>query len=208
MPHLRQSFCVTKNRSTAAAPTIIIPAEALAELELVENMDWSAGVSLEDLVEWINWVASRFCPEEIRSDSRMKQDISLRTFRHYQTLGCVDAPERVGKQAVYRLRQYFQGLLIRKLLWERMPSEKIATLMAGRSTAEIKQLLLQGIKIVVLQSESSGKSPVTTQTSEVWKHVEVVPGIELHIRGDLTRPKSAEFTRWLSLLETSLRKNL
>lgn len=188
-------------------PFIRIPASAVREFEEVERMDWSEGVSLDELLDWINEVAARFRPDEIGADSRASQEFSIRTFRHYQTLGCIDAPERAGKQVVYRFRHYVQALLLRKLLWERVPSEKIAALMAGRSTTETKQLLFDGIEIIARQSSSSGQSS-SPAAAEKWKRIGIAPGVELHLRGDQPKPKPAELKQWLALLETALRKNI
>jgi len=193
---------------TTNHPAIRIPAAAVRELEQVEQMDWTDGVSLMDLLEWINMVVARFRPGDIGEDSRASLEFSPRTFRHYQTLGCIDAPERAGKQVVYRFRHYLQGLLIRKLLWERVPSEKIAILMAGRTTAEYKQLLFKGIEIIARQTKGAGEIPTAPAAAEYWKRIGVVPGVELYLRGDLPKPKPAELKQWLSLLETALRKNL
>ena len=187
---------------------IRIPESAIREFKQVEQMDWSDGVSLAELLEWVNEVAARFRPAEIGADSRASQEFSPRTFRHYQTLGCIDAPERAGKQAVYRFRHYVQALLLRKLIWERVPSEKIATLMAGRSTAETQQLLFEGIEIVARQASKAGGSASAPATGETWKRIGVVPGVELHLRGDLPKPKPAELKQLIALLETALRKNL
>ncbi len=85
---------------TTNHPAIRIPAAAVRELEQVEQWDWTDGVSLADLLDWINAVVARFRPDEIGADSRASQEFSPRTFRHYQTLGCIDAPERAGKQVV------------------------------------------------------------------------------------------------------------
>ena len=68
-------------------PAIRIPASAIREFEQVEGMDWSEGLSLPALLEWINEVTARFRPDEIGADSRASQEFSPRTFRHYQTLG-------------------------------------------------------------------------------------------------------------------------
>jgi DNA-binding transcriptional MerR regulator len=189
-------------------PAIRIPASAVREFEQVEGMDWSEGLSLPALLEWINEVTARFRPDEIGADSRASQEFSPRTFRHYQTLGCIDAPERSGKQAVYRFRHYVQALLLRKLLWERVPSEKIAVLMAGRSTAETKQLLFDGIEIVARQAGAVGGASAAQAMGEVWKRIGIAPGIELHLRGDLRKPKPAELKQILTYLENALRKNL
>ncbi len=187
--------------------TIQIPGSALREFAEVERMDWSPGVSLTDLLDWINSVAARFRPDEIRLDSRAGMEFTARTFRHYQTLGCIDAPERAGKQVVYRFRHYVQALLLRKLLWERLPSEKIATLMAGRGTAELKRLLFDGIEVVARQPDGTTGAATDPEHAESWKRVVVAPGVELHLRADLPTPKPAELTRLLALLETALRRN-
>jgi DNA-binding transcriptional MerR regulator len=171
-------------------------------------MDWSEGLSLPALLEWINEVTARFRPDEIGDDSRASQEFSPRTFRHYQTLGCIDAPERSGKQAVYRFRHYVQALLLRKLLWERVPSEQIAALMADRSTAETQQLLFDGIEIVARQAAGVGGASTAPAAGEAWKRVGIAPGIELHLRGDLRKPKPAELAQIITLLENALRKNL
>lgn len=186
---------------------IQIPGSAIVEFAQVEQMDWSPGVSLTDLLGWINAVAERFRPYEIDVNSRVGTEFTARTFRHYQTLGCIDSPERAGKQVVYRFRHYVQALLLRKLLWERMPSEKIATLMAGRGTEELKRLLFDGIEVVARQSAGTTGAATDQEHAESWKRIVVAPGIELHLRCDLPKPKPAELTQWLALLETALRKN-
>ncbi len=131
----------------------------------------------------------------------------MRTFRHYQTLGCIDSPERAGKQVVYRFRHYVQALLLRKLLWERMPSEKIAALMAGRGTEELKRLLFDGIEVVARQSDGTTGAATDPEHAEPWKRIVIAPGLELQLRADLPKPKPTEVTRLLALLETALRKN-
>jgi DNA-binding transcriptional MerR regulator len=186
---------------------IQIPGSAVREFAEVERTDWSPGVSLTDLLDWINSVAARFRPDEIRLDSRAGMEFTARTFRHYQTLGCIDSPERAGKQVVYRFRHYVQALLLRKLLWERMPSEKIAALMAGRGTEELKRLLFDGIEVVARQLSATTGAAMDPEHGESWKRIVVAPGIELHLRGDLPKSKPAELTQWLALLETALRKN-
>jgi hypothetical protein len=91
--------------------------------------------------------AAQFLPGEAGRDSRVWRVFSPRSFRHYQTLGCIDVPERVGKRAVYGYRHFVQALLVRKLLWEHLPAERLATLMAGCSTEEGRKLLGQTICI-------------------------------------------------------------
>ena len=163
---------------------ISLPEAAIAQFDSVENSDWSEGVGLEELVEWINWVADRFRPEEIGDSTRSSQEFTARSFRHYQTLGCIDKPERVGRKGVYRFRQYLQALLIRKLLWERVPSAQIVALMDGRSNEELKQLLFEGIEIVPGQAQALSSSPAGSTGSESWTRLSLAPGMELHLRAD------------------------
>jgi len=181
--------------------SIRIPASAVREFEEVEDMDWSEGLALDDLIEWVNDVAARFRPSDIGEDSRASGEFSPRSFRHYQTLGCIDPPERAGKEVRYLFRHYVQALLLRKLLWERVPSERITELIAGRSTAETKQLLFEGIEIVARHGEAE-------EEVESWKRIRVTAGVELHVRHDLPKPRPKELKKLLAHLETALRKNL
>jgi DNA-binding transcriptional MerR regulator len=188
---------------TKSKPIFRIPESALEEFNLVEAMDWSDGVRLPDLIAWVNMVAERFRPASIGGGSRASAEFSERTFRHYQTLGCIDAPERDGKQVVYRFRQYVQALLLRRLLWENLPSAAIATVMAGRTTAELKQLLLEGIEILP-RSTGKGKSRRTDAGRETWNRIVIAPGVELHLREGLKRPDEKQLRQWLRLLEELL----
>jgi DNA-binding transcriptional MerR regulator len=178
---------------------------AVREFDGIERMDWSEGVTLPELLDWIGLAAARFRPDDVGADSRAGEEFTPRTFRHYQTLGCIDAPDRVGKRAVYRFRQYVQALLLRRLIWERLPSERIATIMSGRSTAELKRLLLEGIEVVPRHSEAIRQSQSTEAVT--WKRIGVVAGVELHVRADLARPRPREMNEWLARLEAALRKH-
>ena len=89
---------------------------------------------------------------------------------------------------------------------ERVPADRIATLMAGRSTGETKRMLFEGVEMVARQSgavevEESGEV-------ESWKRVRVSPGVELHLRGNLPKPKRGELKELLAALETALRTGL
>jgi DNA-binding transcriptional MerR regulator len=158
---------------------IRIPESAIAELEAVEEMDWDEGIGLQELIDWINQVVERFRPDFIDDNARSSAAFSSRSFRHYQTLGCIDAPRRAGKSVAYGFKHYLQGLVIRKLLWERVPSEQIATLMAGKDTDQLKRLLLDGIEVVAARTDNA----VAEFPSErgTWKRVLLAPGIELHL---------------------------
>lgn len=178
--------------------------------EKIENRDWDDGVSLSDLLAMVNRLAERVLPKEVGRDSRVSREFTQRSFRHYQTLGCVDPPERDGKRSVYGFRHFVQALLVRRLLWERVPAERITELLAGRSTAETKRMLFEGVEFVG-RAGGGGEGVVGSLTpgqAEMWKRIPVSPGAEIHLRDDLTMLRGAKLEELLLLVETVLRRSL
>ena len=180
--------------------------------ETAEKADWCGGVPLADLLGRVNQIAAKLLPDGDGHDSRVSRVFSPRSFRHYQTLGCIDAPERVGKRVVYGFRHFVQALLVRRLLWERMPSERIVVLMAGRSTAETRTMLLDGVEFFVRAGAGEkGREVVASLApglAEAWKRIQVAPGVELHIRAGLPKRRPGALKQTVELLERALRKNL
>jgi len=78
--------------------------------------------------------------------------------------------------------------------------------MSGRGTEETEQMFLGGAEMVfragedrnTLESSASG-------VVETWRRVQVVPGVELLVRGDLPRLKQAELRQLLERVEIALR---
>ena len=153
-----------------------LPAQVEREIKKLEKAGGTGAIALTELVKRVNRVVVRFLPEQSSRNSRVSRVFTPRSFRHYQTLGCIDAPERAGKHAVYGLRHFLQALLVRKLLWERVPSERIVALMACRSTAEIRQMLIEKIEMVTRVAAGEGVSVDAPGVAETWKRVVVVPG--------------------------------
>ena len=164
------------------------------------------GVSLEELIDRVNTLSDQLLPEEDSQDSRVSRYFTPRSFRHYQTLGCIDAPERSGKRAVYGVRHFVQALLVRKLLWARVPAERMTGLIAGRSTEETKGMLFGGIEMVARRADGDERSESGPGVPESWKRVVVVPGIELHLRDELPKPKAGELKELLAAVETAVRR--
>jgi DNA-binding transcriptional MerR regulator len=184
-----------------------LPAKALREFEKIAKSDWRDGVPITELLKRINRVAAQFIPDDEGQHSRVKRILSERSFRHYQTLGCINPPEKDGHQASYQFRHFVQALLVRKLLWERVPSKQIAVLMAGCSTEETEQMFLGGIEMVAKAEVGGGalasSAPVPAET---WKRVQVAPGVELHLSEDLKKPKAADLKDLMERIETALRR--
>ena len=189
-----------------------LPDRALEEYEKTAECDWQDGVPLFELLNRINRVAVQFLPEEDQRPSRVKRLYSERSFRHYQTLGCIDPAEKEGRRSIYQYRHFVQALLVRKLLWERVPSEQIAVVMSRRATEETEQMFLGGTEMVV-RTSGGEDGPVrhhsrVSRPVETWRRVQVMPGVELHLRNDLPALGEAELKELLVKLETTLRGNL
>lgn len=183
--------------------TIQIPPTALKELQQLEDEDWS--VSAQDLVDWVNHTAERFLPQNAEDKSqRVSDSLSLRSMRHYQTLGCIDSPVREGREARYGFRHYLQALLVRKMLWQRVPSEKMAQMLPSRTISEYKNLLLQGIELMVKPTISES-SPAFGSGSETWKRLRVSEGVELHLHEETGRLAPKSIPILLEKIEAALR---
>lgn len=153
---------------------------------------------LPELIERINRVTLSFLPSTGGPGSgagRVRPTFTDRSFRHYQTLGCIDPPKKDGRWAIYGPRHFAQALLVRRLLWERVPSEQIARFVAGRSLPDTERMFLEGVQFVGQVGQESGRKLIKTRakvdrrtlqdTSEStvtdWIRVEFAPGIELHV---------------------------
>ena len=90
-------------------------------------------------------------------------DTPKRTVRYYMQIGLVDRPEGINKGAKYFPRHLEQLLGIRK--WQD----------AGLSLERIRELLAKpDADAPPLKARHAG-------TVEVWSHLVVAPGVELHI---------------------------
>ena len=190
-------------------PSTSLPARALREYRMIANSGWAGtGVPLPELLGRINRVAEHLAPEEAERNFRVKRVFTERSFRHYQTLGCIDPPEKEGRRSAYGFRHFVQALLVRKLLWERAPSDQIAVVMSGRGTEEMERMFLGGIEMVAREGGDRNvrESPASGR-AETWRRVRVIPGVELHLRNDLSALGKAELKELLARLESALRGN-
>jgi hypothetical protein len=101
-----------------------------------------------------------------------------------------------------------KALLVRKLLWERVSSEQITALLAGRSVEETKRMFLGGIEMVAKPEGSQGtvaSESMYPKTAQTWKRIELAPSVELHIRDYLAKPKAADRKTLRRQFEAALR---
>jgi hypothetical protein len=138
--HLQKVLHLANNTCSFAPvthlhPSTTLPAKALREFEKIAKSDWKVGVPLTELLKRINRVAAHLAPEENGQHSRVKRLYTDRSFRHYQTLGCIDPPEKEGRQASYQFRHFVQALLVRKLLLWNPTGAKLAILMTKKAAS-------------------------------------------------------------------------
>jgi DNA-binding transcriptional MerR regulator len=162
-------------------PLFHIPAVAARELEQVERMD--AEFSMDDLVDWVNSAVSRFYPQANEGgDKRVSDHFTVRTLRYYQTLGCLDAPDKDGRRAIYGFRHYLQALLIRKLLYLRFAPEHIHAALIGQTNEQYQDMLFTEIP------SPNGHTPRPSPTRnaqanpDTYTRITLTPGMELHIQ--------------------------
>lgn len=140
--------------------------------------------------------------------SRVKPTFTERSLRHYQTLGCIDAPNKHGRLASYGYRHFVQALVIRRLLSDRMPSEQIASLLAGRSTGELERMFRAGVEIMARPGgDSTGENLPGSGADlmEVWNRVRLAPGLELHVSSNYPGFEPKDHRRLIARLKEILR---
>lgn len=151
---------------------------------MLERSNYSYRV--EDLVGLVNAAALRFLPLTDESDGRLKGGFTARTLRHYQTLGCLDSPELVGRVAIYGYRHYLQALLIRKLLFESFSSQQIKDFTANRTTEGLLELLMRNVEVEetpVRYSHENQDLAGHVFAAEQWTELKLSSEITLKIRG-------------------------
>lgn len=96
-------------------------------------------------------------------------EMNKRTVRYYIQKGLVDRPEGIGKGAFYTHAHLEQLLAIRKWKGAGLSLERIQDILAGEKEGGPGELLLPPPR------------PTKQGTVEVWSHMHIRDGIELHI---------------------------
>ncbi len=179
------------------------------------NPNWS----LDDFVKIVNLQLPQFLPEGT-GNTRVRESVTVRLVRHYTSLGMVDEPLKQGREARYTYRHMLQLLLVRRLLAEGYGSNAIGDLAISKNNGELEAMLQGGLQLSITvanpalaflkeiqeretmpapQPEVKPKPappshnfmPPVTSTRR-WIRIELVPGLELHIREDFVYPRSTQ----------------
>jgi DNA-binding transcriptional MerR regulator len=203
---------------SSSEPTSNLPSSALREFTKCSKADWDGGVPLPELLERINRVAECLPTGSDRPGSgtgRVSRIFTERTFRHYQTLGCIDVPEKHGRNASYGYRHFLQALLIRRLLADGVPARRMQELVSG-SGDELKRMILGGVEMVMRPGGSEEVEERPSQYQQVlracaensvsgWIRVALGEGIEIHLSDKRPKMTTEQRRQMLKRIEEFLR---
>ncbi|MEC4803162.1 MAG: MerR family transcriptional regulator [Jaaginema sp. PMC 1079.18] len=168
--------------------------------------------SLEEFVQITNALLPQYLPTQ-KAHSRVREDITPRLVRHYTSLGAMDEPAKMGRNAVYTYRHLLQLLLVRRLMTQGYGVSAIDDLPVSQSNGELEALLQGGAQISVTPAnpalgflqdiQNRGKrvqksplvstpTPNPTPTPQKWLRLGILPGLEIHIREDFVFPQSPQ----------------
>lgn len=168
--------------------------------------------SLEELVQVANQLLPQYLPQEARS-GRPLEEVNPRLVRHYTTLGLLDKPLKVGREARYIYRHIIQLLVVRRLLTEGYSAQVLSTLMTDTTTEDLEALLQGGVQLTLgtanpalVGSLRALPTPVRNAVSEApadtseggearptrLTRLEVIPGLEVQVREEFTYPSSLQ----------------
>ena len=184
-------------------------------LKRLKNQKYVGAIQLADEAAR---VIDQYVPKQERASVTEVPD--ERMVRYYSTEGLISPPEaRQGPSAVYGYNHLLQLLVIKRLQADHLPIRKIKELVEGKTERELEQLLdvkharherdgPKNAAIVYLESllqkpqarsaarlqvvEDLQLSAAPTGQASAWAHVEIEPGLELHIRQDYRLPETSK----------------
>ena len=107
---------------------------------------------------------------DAQQDGRVSAAPDGRTIRYYTTLGLLDRPRMVGRQAQYGRRHLLQLLAIKALQGASLPLSEIQARLYGRSDTELE---------AILESMSGRFSKKKRIRPVGWREVIIEPGLKI-----------------------------
>ena len=132
-----------------------------------------ADLSLDELVEQVERRLQRLGIEGGSPDGRVAPVPDARTVRYYTTLGLVDRPRIVGREARYERRHALQLAAIKRLQAEGARLADVQRQLYGRSDAELEGLLT-----------TQAARPTSAPEPVVWREVPIAPGLKILAQPD------------------------
>lgn len=132
-------------------------------------------LSLEELAQAV----TKILVEQglIQSDHRVSAVPDARTIRYYTTLGLLDRPLVVGRQARYGRRHVLQLLAVKSLQALAIPLAEIQSRLYGRSDQELNALLT-----AIATQQQQRRLPAIPIIS--WREITIEPGLKILAQAD------------------------
>ncbi len=146
--------------------------------------DLDDDLTLEELCERVSQLLIRNGLLNAQQDGRVSPAPEVRTIRYYATLGLIDRPRILDRQARYGRRHVAQLLAIKALQRSFLPLADIQARLYGRSTEELE---------AIVASLPRAKAEIR---SVLWREVTIEPGLKLQVEHGWSGPSDPE-----SLLE-------
>jgi DNA-binding transcriptional MerR regulator len=180
--------------------------------DLAKFRDNGCSWFLEEFAELVNQLLPNFLDGS--GSNKVTEHVNPRSIRNYTSLGLIDEPHKSGKYAQYHYRHLVQILAVKKLLAQGYGTTTIERLLAAKSDRELESLLTGGVELQVqttnpaldylerlrsrkqvaaspaVSTTKSHRAAASHSTSE-WVRLEILPGLEIHIRSDFAAPASS-----------------
>jgi len=128
-------------------------------------------LNLEELVATVTQFLESYGLLGVQSDHRVSAIPDARTVRYYTTLGLMDRPRVVGRQAFYGRRHVLQLLAIKALQSASLPLAEIQGRLYGRSNAELEAVLAA---LSTTQKTEQAEFRVVR-----WREIPIEPGLKI-----------------------------
>ena len=120
-------------------------------------------------------------------DNHVSPVPDARTTRYYTSIGLLDRPLIVGRQARYTERHLLQLVAIKLLQYLSLPLSTIQSRLYGLSEKELTALI-EAIETKLQESrqESAGSDGQFARPVQIWREVVIEPGLKLMVQEDFS----------------------
>jgi DNA-binding transcriptional MerR regulator len=137
----------------------------------------SSDLSLDAVVGQVQQVLQRLGIDDRTVDGRVAPVPDARTVRYYTTLGLVDRPRIVDREARYGPRHVLQLAAVKRLQADGVRLAEVQARLYGRSDAELRSLLATA-------KASAPARPASAPEPTVWREVPIAPGLRILAQAD------------------------
>ena len=124
-------------------------------------------MTLEELLQQAAGMIAKSGLNAAQDDARVSSVPDARTIRYYATLGLLDRPKIVEREAQYNRRHLLQIVAIKALQTDSLPLARIQERLYGRTDAELEALIA-----------ASRRRPAELRPVR-WQEIAVEPGLKI-----------------------------